>query len=90
MSMTLDKNFHIYKATKKTALGQTEIGYYYSDSRVKVAEYLEKWDVDFDQITVVPVINIEEDIKVGGRVHKPTLNDETIGKIFKRFWKGED
>lgn len=83
--MVLDKNYHIFKVTKKIATGDSVLGYYYSDDKKKVEEYLHKWDVHFDNVEVIPIVDIVNDINVGGRRHHQSITDTEIGRMFRRI-----
>lgn len=84
--MVLDKNYHVFKVTKKIATGDSVLGYYYSDDKKKVEEYLHKWDVHFDKVEVIPIVDIVNDINVGGRrkTHQ-SITDTEIGRMFRRI-----
>ena len=86
--MTLDKNYHIFKVTKRIATGDTTIGYYYSDDKKKVEEYLLKWDVHFDNVEVIPIVDLEHDISVGGRRRHRSVTDTEIGRMFRKILGG--
>jgi len=83
--MTLDKNYHIFHVTKRIATGDITIGYYYSDDKHKVEEYLMNWDVDFDKCEVVPIVDLVHDIHVGGRRKHRSVSDTEIGKMFRKI-----
>ena len=89
MEMVLDKNYHIFKVTKKIATGDCVLGYYYSDDKKKVEEYLHKWDVHFDNVEVIPIVDIVNDINVGGRRrHHQSITDTEIGRMFRKIIGG--
>lgn len=87
--MVLDKNYHIFKATKRIATGDTVIGYYYSDDKRKVEEYLMRWDVHFDSVEVIPVVDLEGSVSVGGRIRHRSITDTEIGKMFRKILGGD-
>ena len=89
--MVLDKNYHVFKVSKRIATGDSVIGYYYSDDKKKVEDYLHKWDVHFDKVEVIPIVDIVNDINVGGRrkTHQ-SITDTEIGRMFRKILKGEE
>lgn len=85
MDMILNKDFHIFKVTRKVATGDAIIGYYYSDDKRKIEEYLLNWDIDFDTVEVIHVVDLFNDIHVGGRRKHRGITDTEIGRMFRKI-----
>ena len=89
--MVLDRNYHIFKVTRRVATGHQVIGYYYADDKKRIEEYLNKWDVAFDKIEVVPIVNVVEADEVCRKIHPrhhQSISDTEIGKLFRKIIGG--